>query len=74
MVNKISAYRKTGKIDDALYLCNMSLEKNPDELIVLYHKLRLLKKLKKFVESNEICEKILKKYPSNQDVLNELIK
>ena len=55
-------------------LCNEILEKNPDEMIVLYHKLRLLKKLSRFTESNEVCNKILKKYPSNEDVRNEFIK
>ena len=70
----IFSYRKTGRIDDALELCNRILEKNPDELIVLYHKLRLLKKSNKITESNEICNKILKKYPYNTDVQNELIK
>ena len=74
LVNKISAYRKTGRINDALNLCNKILGKNPDEMIVLYHKLRLLKKLNRFTESNKVCNKILKKYPSNEDVRNEFIK
>ncbi len=50
------------------------IEKNSDELIVLYHKLRLLKKLNMFEKSNEICNKILNRYPSNAEVRNELIK
>ena len=74
LVNKISLFRKIGKVDDALKLCNQILEKHPDELIVLYHKLRLLKKLNRVEESNEICKKILSIYPSNIEVQNEFIK
>ena len=73
-INKISLFRKTGKVEDALKLCNEILKKNPDKLIVLYHKLRLLKKLNKINESNEICKKILEVYPSNFEVQNEFIK
>ena len=73
-MNKISLFRKTGKINDAVELCDKLLEKNPDELIVLYHKLRLLKKLNMFEKSNDICKKILSIYPSNTEVRNELIK
>ena len=70
----ISLFRKTGRVDDALKLCNDILKKRPDELIVLYHKLRLLKKLNKIQESNKICEKILEVYPSNTEIQNEFIK
>ena len=73
-VNKISAFRKISRIDDALKICDKLLEKNPNEFTVLYHKLRLLKKIDRFEESNEICNKILKQYPSNLEIRNELIK
>ena len=73
-LNKISVFRKTARINEALDLCNKLLVKNPNELTVLYHKLRLLKKLDMFKESNEICKKILKKYPSNVEIRNELTK
>ena len=55
-------------------LTSSLLEKNPNEFTILYHKLRLLKKLDRFEESNEICNKILKQYPSNIEIRNELIK
>ena len=53
---------------------DQNVAENPDELIVLYHKLRLLKKLNRVEESNEICKKILSIYPSNIEVQNEFIK
>ena len=73
-MNKISLFRKTGQLENAIEICDNILEENPDEFIVLYHKLRLLKKLNRSKESNEICDKILKVYPKNIEVRNELIK
>ena len=74
LVNKISLFRKTGQLENAIEICDNILEENPDEFIVLYHKLRLLKKLNRSKESNEICDKILKVYPKNIEVRNELNK
>ena len=39
---------------------------------MLYHKLRILKKLNKFSESNSICIKLLDIYPENGDVLYDM--
>ena len=41
-------------------------------MIVLYHKLRIFKKLNKFSESNIICKKLLGVYPDNGDVLYDM--
>ena len=41
-------------------------------VIVLYHKLRIFKKLNRFSESNMICNKLLKIYPDNGDVLYDM--
>ena len=41
-------------------------------MIVLYHKLRVLKKLNRFSESNIICKKLLNVYPENGDVLYDM--
>ena len=57
------------KLDYALHSCNSILSKNPNDLIVLYHKLRILYALKKYERSLEICNKILLLYPNNGDVL-----
>ena len=56
-------------LDYALDNCNTVLSKNPNELIVLYHKLRILYSLKKYEQSLKICDKILLLYPNNGDVL-----
>ena len=56
-------------LDYALDSCNTILSKSPNDLIVLYHKLRILYALKKCEQSLEICDKILLLYPNNGDVL-----
>ena len=56
-------------LDYALDNCNTILSKNPNDLIVLYHKLRILYALKKYEPSLEICNKILLLYPNNGDIL-----
>ena len=56
-------------LDEALQNCDFFLNDNPDEFIVLYHKLRILRSLKKFEKSLSICHKILNVYPNNGDVL-----
>ena len=48
------------------------LKNNPDEIIALYHKLRILKKLDRFAESNTICMKLVDIYPENGEVLYEM--
>ena len=68
IINKISALRKMNMLDEALDNCNNIL-KNSDELIVKYHKLRILFSLKKYQESLQICDEILYLYPNNPDVL-----
>ena len=68
IINKISALRKMNMLDEALHNCNNML-KNSDELIVKYHKLRILFALKKYQESLQICDEILYLYPNNPDVL-----
>ena len=69
MVNKISALRKKGNLNDALELCNLILESNKSENVALYHKLRILYSMKKFNESINICDQLLELYPNNGDVL-----
>ncbi len=53
-------------------ICDELLKNNPDELIALYHKLRILKKLDRFAESNTICMKLVDIYPENGEVLYEM--
>ena len=68
VINKISALRKMNMLNEALHNCNNIL-KNSNELIVKYHKLRILFSLKKYQESLQICDEILYLYPNNPDVL-----
>ena len=56
-------------LDSALENCNTILNKNPNQLIVMYHKLRILKTMELYDESIRICNKILRSYPNNGDVL-----
>jgi tetratricopeptide (TPR) repeat protein len=56
-------------LDSALDNCNIILSKNSNQLIVMYHKLRILKTMKRYSESMKICDKILQSYPNNGDVL-----
>ena len=56
-------------LPDALKNCDMILNDNPDELLVMYHKLRILFLLGNFDESIKICNQILNVYPNNGDVL-----
>ena len=56
-------------LDSALDNCNIILSKNSNQLIVMYHKLRILKTMKRYEESIKICDKILQSYPNNGDVL-----
>ena len=50
LINKISALRKKGSLEDALELCNLILNDNSSENVALYHKLRILYSMKKFRE------------------------
>ena len=61
--------RKMKMLVNALDNCNLMLKDDPDQLIIMYHKLRILYALEKYEESLEICDKILQKYPKNGDVL-----
>ena len=65
-------YTEVGEFDKALSICEKLLKNNPDDMIVLYHKLRILKKLYKFQESNLICKKLLDVYPDNGDILYDM--
>ena len=38
----------------------------------MYHKLRILKKLNRFLESNILCKRLLDIYPENGDVLFDM--
>ena len=69
LINKISALRKKGNLDEALSNCNKILESNPNYNIVLYHKERILLSKKQFDQSITCCNKILLDYPDNGDVL-----
>ena len=53
LINKISASRKMAMLDYALDSCNTILSKSPNDLIVLYHKLRILYALKEYEQSLE---------------------
>ena len=72
MINKISLFRKIGDFHKALEICEKLLKNNSNEMIVLYHKSRILKKLNKFSESNVICKELLDIYPDNGDVLYDM--
>ena len=48
------------------------LENTPNDRIVLYHKMRIFKKLERFSESNIICDKLLDDYPTNGEVLYDM--
>ena len=65
-------YTKTGEFHKAVEICDELLKNNPDEIIALYHKLRILKKLDRFAESNMICMKLVDIYPENGEVLYEM--
>jgi len=65
-------FRKIGEFDKALEICENLLKNNSNEMIVLYHKLRILKKLDRFSESNIICKELLNIYPDNGDVLYDM--
>ena len=67
-----SIFRKIGEYDNAIKICDSLLNNNPDETIVLYHKLRIFQKLDRFVESNSICTKLLNIYPENGDILYDM--
>ena len=56
-------------LDSALDNCNKLLNETPNELIVMYQKLRILFAIKKYKHSLQICDKILQIYPKNADVL-----
>ena len=53
-------------------MCNELLENNQNDKIVLYHKMRILKELERFFESNIICSKLLSAYPTNGEVLYDM--
>ena len=69
LVNKISALRKKGNLDEALSLCDKILKNNPKYNIALYHKERILFSMENFDESVLCCNSILIDYPNNGDVL-----
>jgi tetratricopeptide (TPR) repeat protein len=69
LVNRVSSLRKKGDLIEALSNCDIILESNPNYNIALYHKERILLSMKKFEESIVCCNKILKDYPKNGDVL-----
>ena len=69
LINKISALRKIGLLDESLKICNSILRRNQNNFVVLYHKIMILYNLKKYNESIKIFKKILDSYPKNSDVL-----